>query len=115
MGPGVGGCDRLRGAACRPLCKGTTSPYRRGRVRLAYVCRAPREPDGRPGVSRRRWTCLVTGTGDPAVDADELDTAVAETVRRTGTSIGARCLLAPDEQLLVLDVLCGAPAEFAAP
>ncbi|WP_328417988.1 SpoIIE family protein phosphatase [Streptomyces violaceus] len=39
----------------------------------------------------------------------------AETARRTGASIGALYLLAPDERFLWLDVLCGAPAEFAAP
>ncbi|MER6136189.1 SpoIIE family protein phosphatase [Streptomyces sp. NPDC001815] len=57
----------------------------------------------------------MTSTGDPATDADELDAAFAETVRRTGASIGALYLLAPDEPVLCLDVLCGAPAEFAAP
>ncbi|GAB2852803.1 SpoIIE family protein phosphatase [Streptomyces deserti] len=57
----------------------------------------------------------MTSTGDPATDADELDGAFAETVRRTGASIGALYLLTPDEQLLRLDVLCGAPAELAAP
>ncbi|MDN0197632.1 SpoIIE family protein phosphatase [Streptomyces sp. S.PNR 29] len=57
----------------------------------------------------------MTGTGDPATDAAELDAAFAETVRRTGASVGALYLLAPDGQLLCLDVLCGAPAEFAAP
>ncbi|WP_458247197.1 SpoIIE family protein phosphatase [Streptomyces sp. MAI_2237] len=39
----------------------------------------------------------------------------AETVRRTGASIGALYLLAPDGRLLRLDALCGAPVEFAAP
>ncbi|MBV1938973.1 SpoIIE family protein phosphatase [Streptomyces sp. BV286] len=57
----------------------------------------------------------MTSTGDPATDAGELDAAFAETVRRTGASIGALYLLAPDEPVLCLDVLCGAPAEFAAP
>ncbi|MDG9720265.1 SpoIIE family protein phosphatase [Streptomyces sp. DH24] len=57
----------------------------------------------------------MTSTGDPATGTDELDAAFAETVRRTGASIGALYLLAPDEQVLMLDVLCGAPAELAAP
>ncbi|WP_308406980.1 SpoIIE family protein phosphatase [Streptomyces sp. AC555_RSS877] len=57
----------------------------------------------------------MTSRGDPAADTQELDAVFAETVRRTGASIGALYLLAPDEQLLWLDVLCGAPAEFAAP
>lgn len=57
----------------------------------------------------------VTGTGDPSPDAEALDAAFAETVRRTGASIGALYLLAPDERLLRLDLLCGAPVEFAAP
>ncbi|MFE9623755.1 SpoIIE family protein phosphatase [Streptomyces sp. NPDC006527] len=39
----------------------------------------------------------------------------AETVRRTGASIGALYLISPDERVLCLDVLCGAPAEFAVP
>ncbi|MEU2288807.1 SpoIIE family protein phosphatase [Streptomyces sp. NPDC013178] len=57
----------------------------------------------------------MTGTGDPATDADELDAALAETVRRTGASVGALYVLAPDEQLLCLELLCGVPAEFGAP
>ncbi|MFE9773302.1 SpoIIE family protein phosphatase [Streptomyces sp. NPDC005931] len=57
----------------------------------------------------------MTGTGGPAAGADELDAAFAETVRRTGAAVGALYLLAPAESLLVLDVLCGAPAELAAP
>jgi serine phosphatase RsbU (regulator of sigma subunit)/PAS domain-containing protein len=57
----------------------------------------------------------VTGTDDPATDAGELDAAFAETVRRTGASIGALYLLDPGGRLLCLEVLCGAPAEFAAP
>ncbi|GAA3309955.1 hypothetical protein GCM10020295_75790 [Streptomyces cinereospinus] len=57
----------------------------------------------------------MTGTGDPAPDADPLDVAFTETVRRTGACIGALYLLAPDERLLSLDLLCGLPAEFAAP
>ncbi|MET9506362.1 SpoIIE family protein phosphatase [Streptomyces sp. NPDC006622] len=55
----------------------------------------------------------MTDTGDPAVDG--LDAAFAETVRRTGASVGALYLLSPDEQVLRLDVLCGAPAELAEP
>ncbi|WP_406493044.1 SpoIIE family protein phosphatase [Streptomyces sp. NBC_01604] len=57
----------------------------------------------------------MTSAGDPAADNGELDAVFAETVRRTGASIGALYLLAPDAQLLWLDVLCGAPAEFAEP
>jgi PAS domain-containing protein len=55
----------------------------------------------------------VTGAGD--ADTDARDAAFAETVRRTGASIGALYLLAPDERQLSLDVLYGAPADFAAP
>ncbi|MGW1910357.1 hypothetical protein ACWCQS_06265 [Streptomyces sp. NPDC002076] len=36
-------------------------------------------------------------------------------MRRTGASIGGLYLLSPDEEQLFLDVLYGAPAEFAAP
>ncbi|WP_432171739.1 SpoIIE family protein phosphatase [Streptomyces sp. 1222.5] len=52
---------------------------------------------------------------DSPRNAQARDAAFAETVRRTGASIGALYLLAPDGQQLLLDVLCGAPAEFAAP
>ncbi|MGW7745841.1 PAS domain-containing protein, partial [Streptomyces chartreusis] len=55
----------------------------------------------------------MTATGDPALDADALDAAFAETMRRTGASIGALYLLAPDGNLLCLDVLSGVPVEFA--
>ncbi|SPE99872.1 SpoIIE family protein phosphatase [Streptomyces sp. MA5143a] len=57
----------------------------------------------------------MTGTSDPATAAEALDAAFAETVRGVGASIGALYLLAPDEELLRLHLLCGAPAEFAAP
>ncbi|MEU0007217.1 SpoIIE family protein phosphatase [Streptomyces sp. NPDC006314] len=57
----------------------------------------------------------MTGAGDSATDADARDAAFTETMRRTGASIGALYLLAPDEQQLLLDVMCGAPADFAAP
>ncbi|MFH8933508.1 SpoIIE family protein phosphatase [Streptomyces griseosporeus] len=57
----------------------------------------------------------MTGVRDGATGVDALDAAFAETVRRTGASIGALYLLAPDERHLVLDVLAGAPAEVAAP
>ncbi|MFI7498433.1 SpoIIE family protein phosphatase [Streptomyces sp. NPDC049687] len=57
----------------------------------------------------------MTGAGDPAAADNELDTEFSETVRQTGASVGALYLLASDEQVLWLDVLCGAPAEFAAP
>ncbi|MFF9157548.1 SpoIIE family protein phosphatase [Streptomyces sp. NPDC014846] len=52
---------------------------------------------------------------DSPRNAQARDAAFAETVRRTGASIGALYLLAPDGQQLLLDVLCGAPADFAAP
>ncbi|MFD5857975.1 SpoIIE family protein phosphatase [Streptomyces chartreusis] len=57
----------------------------------------------------------MTATGDPALDADALDAAFAETMRRTGASIGALYLLAPDGNLLRLDALSGVPVEFASP
>ncbi|WP_443077050.1 SpoIIE family protein phosphatase [Streptomyces sp. SP18CS02] len=57
----------------------------------------------------------MTGTGGPAVDTGGVDSALAETVRRAGATIGALYLLAADGQVLHLAVLCGAPAEFAAP
>ncbi|MGW4757022.1 SpoIIE family protein phosphatase [Streptomyces chartreusis] len=57
----------------------------------------------------------MTATGDPALDTDALDAAFAETMRRTGASIGALYLLAPDGNLLCLDVLSGVPVEFASP
>ncbi|GAB2918945.1 hypothetical protein [Streptomyces heilongjiangensis] len=57
----------------------------------------------------------MTGTSGPATAADVLDAAFAETVRGIGASIGALYLLTPDEELLRLHLLCGAPAEFAVP
>ncbi|MFI8067199.1 SpoIIE family protein phosphatase [Streptomyces sp. NPDC086033] len=58
----------------------------------------------------------MTSAGDTAaVDNGDLDAVFAETVRRTGASIGALYLLTPDERLLRLEVLCGAPSEFAEP
>ncbi|MBT2441739.1 SpoIIE family protein phosphatase [Streptomyces sp. ISL-36] len=51
----------------------------------------------------------------PVRGAEELDAALAETVRRTGASTGAVYLLAPDEPVLLLEALYGAPAEFATP
>lgn len=57
----------------------------------------------------------MTSTGDPAVDVGAVDAALTETVRRTGAAIGALYLLSPDEQVLHLEALYGAPAEFAAP
>ncbi|MFE6335942.1 SpoIIE family protein phosphatase [Streptomyces sp. NPDC057798] len=57
----------------------------------------------------------MTGEADAVPDTEALDAAFAQTVRGTGASIGALYLLAPEEQLLCLDVLCGAPLEFAAP
>jgi serine phosphatase RsbU (regulator of sigma subunit)/PAS domain-containing protein len=57
----------------------------------------------------------VTGAGGPAADVAELDAAFAETVRRTGASIGAMYLLAPDDQTLCLHLLSGVSAELAQP
>ncbi|GAB1333040.1 hypothetical protein [Streptomyces sennicomposti] len=57
----------------------------------------------------------MTGIGGPAADSAELDAALAETVRREGASLGLLYLLAPDGRLLLLDALCGAGAELAAP
>ncbi|GGT80153.1 SpoIIE family protein phosphatase [Streptomyces lateritius] len=57
----------------------------------------------------------MTSTARPGEGADELDAALAETVRRTGASIGAVYLLAPDEPVLLLEALYGAPADVAAP
>ncbi|MGW2205756.1 SpoIIE family protein phosphatase [Streptomyces sp. NPDC001774] len=57
----------------------------------------------------------VTSTVGPARGAGAVDTALTETVRRTGASVGGVYLLGPDPQVLCLDALCGAPAEFAAP
>ncbi|GGW43335.1 phosphatase [Streptomyces galilaeus] len=57
----------------------------------------------------------MSDTGDRAVDGDGLDAAFAETVRRTGAAVGALYLLSPDEQVLSLEVLSGAPAELAEP
>ncbi|MEU1892783.1 SpoIIE family protein phosphatase [Streptomyces pristinaespiralis] len=57
----------------------------------------------------------MTSTGDPAVDVGAVDAALTETVRRTGAAIGALYLLSPDQQVLHLEALYGAPAEFAAP
>ncbi|MFE5753421.1 hypothetical protein ACFQ7I_06865 [Streptomyces massasporeus] len=44
----------------------------------------------------------MTSTGDPAFGNGELDAAFADTARRTGASIGALYLHAPDEQSLRL-------------
>ncbi|MFJ4465890.1 SpoIIE family protein phosphatase [Streptomyces sp. NPDC089424] len=57
----------------------------------------------------------MAGRRDAADGVKELDTAFAEAVRGTGASVGALFLLAADEQVLCLEALCGAPAEFAAP
>ncbi|MFF3941786.1 SpoIIE family protein phosphatase [Streptomyces phaeofaciens] len=57
----------------------------------------------------------MTSTGDPVGDDHPLDAALADAVRRTGASVGALYLLAPDARLLRLSVLCGASAELAAP
>ncbi|MFJ4525922.1 SpoIIE family protein phosphatase [Streptomyces sp. NPDC088810] len=57
----------------------------------------------------------MTSTGGPPTDSAELDAVFAETVRRTGASIGALYLLAPDRRLLHLDAVCGVGAQLAAP
>ncbi len=57
----------------------------------------------------------MTGTAEHADGSGGPDAAFTETVRRTGASIGALYLLSPDEQLLCLDALCGAPAHLAEP
>ncbi|MFI9822513.1 SpoIIE family protein phosphatase [Streptomyces sp. NPDC052013] len=57
----------------------------------------------------------MPSAGEPVAGVDALDAVFAETVRRTGASIGALYLLTPDERMLRLDVLSGAPADFAAP
>lgn len=57
----------------------------------------------------------MAGTGDPAVDEEAVGAALAAAVSRTGASIGALYLAAPDGKVLHLKVLCGVPAEFAAP
>ncbi|MEU8471946.1 SpoIIE family protein phosphatase [Streptomyces sp. NPDC029006] len=57
----------------------------------------------------------MTSAGGGAADAEARDAAFAETVRRAGASIGALYLLTPDGQQLFLDVLYGAPADFALP
>ncbi|MEU3252341.1 SpoIIE family protein phosphatase [Streptomyces sp. NPDC006997] len=57
----------------------------------------------------------MTSTGDATPARDALDAAFAETVRRTGASIGVLYLLDADQQLLRLEVLSGASVELAAP
>ncbi|MCS0603128.1 SpoIIE family protein phosphatase [Streptomyces sp. LP11] len=57
----------------------------------------------------------MSAAGEPAADTDARDAAFAETVRRTGAAVGALYLLDPDGRTLSLDVLCGVPADIAAP
>lgn len=57
----------------------------------------------------------MTSTVGPTRGTEGVDAALTKTVRRTGAAIGAVYLLAPDAQVLCLEALCGAPAEFAAP
>ncbi|MCK1822090.1 SpoIIE family protein phosphatase [Streptomyces sp. XM83C] len=57
----------------------------------------------------------MTDVRHDAAGVDALDAAFAETVRRTGASIGALYLLAPDRSHLFLALLSGAPAEVAEP
>ncbi|MFF1724335.1 hypothetical protein [Streptomyces sviceus] len=52
----------------------------------------------------------MTSAGDPAtVGNGELDAVFAETVRRTGASIGALYLLTPDERVLRRDTTSPPP------
>lgn len=57
----------------------------------------------------------MTGDDARAAGLRALDAAFAETARGIGASVGALFLRAPKEPVLRLDVLYGAPAEFAAP
>ncbi|MET9651045.1 SpoIIE family protein phosphatase [Streptomyces sp. NPDC006460] len=57
----------------------------------------------------------MTRTTGPAGADHEVGASLVETVRRAGASVGALYLLSPDEPVLCLSLLCGAPAEFAAP
>ncbi|MFD7325988.1 SpoIIE family protein phosphatase [Streptomyces sp. NPDC059875] len=57
----------------------------------------------------------MTSTVGSARGAEGAGAALTETVRRTGASIGAVYLLEPDAEVLRIEALCGAPAEFAAP
>ncbi|MBL1084326.1 SpoIIE family protein phosphatase [Streptomyces actinomycinicus] len=57
----------------------------------------------------------MTGAADPAGSTEELDGVFAETVRRTGASIGALFLLTADEQLLRLAAVSGVPASLTTP
>ncbi|MBQ1089396.1 SpoIIE family protein phosphatase [Streptomyces sp. B93] len=59
--------------------------------------------------------CGVHMPGEVTLGPEALDPEFAETVRRTGASIGALYLLESDERLLRLEVLSGASAEIAAP
>ncbi|WP_349816386.1 SpoIIE family protein phosphatase [Streptomyces sp. MRC013] len=56
----------------------------------------------------------MSGAGVPPRSGG-LDAALAETMRRTGASLGAFYLLVPEEDLLQLVVVGGVPAELAAP
>ncbi|MFD7699532.1 SpoIIE family protein phosphatase [Streptomyces caelestis] len=57
----------------------------------------------------------MVSAGGPSVANGPVENAFADTVRRTGASLGALFLLQPDRRLLRLQLLSGAPAEFAAP
>ncbi|MEU0335151.1 SpoIIE family protein phosphatase [Streptomyces sp. NPDC006193] len=57
----------------------------------------------------------MTTAGGGATDAEALDAAFGDTVRRAGASIGALYLLTPDEQQLFLALLHGVPADLAEP
>ncbi|MFD5232890.1 SpoIIE family protein phosphatase [Streptomyces qaidamensis] len=57
----------------------------------------------------------MVSAGDPSVADDPVEAAFADSVRRTGASLGALFLLEADRRLLRLQLLSGAPAEFAAP
>ncbi|WP_343998870.1 SpoIIE family protein phosphatase [Streptomyces thermocarboxydovorans] len=57
----------------------------------------------------------MASAGEPVPGVGALDAVFAETVRRTGASLGALYLLTPDGRMLRLEVLAGVPAEFATP
>ncbi|MET9377499.1 SpoIIE family protein phosphatase [Streptomyces sp. NPDC002992] len=57
---------------------------------------------------------MTSTVGSASVTAG-IDALLTKAVRRTGASIGAVYLLDREAQVLRLEALCGAPAEFAAP
>ncbi|MCH0566701.1 SpoIIE family protein phosphatase [Streptomyces sp. MUM 2J] len=75
----------------------------------------PNSFGGNPATVRGTRSGSVTGVHEGATDVEALDAAFAETVRRTGASIGALYLVAPDGRHLALEALYGVPSELAAP